>query len=181
MFLWQTYRNGVHSSCFRYFITWNCGAWLWNGMYAIQRVILLHDHLYFTFLIIGDTITMIFNSTSLWLDQCITKEGFELTRVTLIDVEGEVQYFCRIELWNLKVFMETILLSNCSDHYVMYYFLILMQVLIDKFVKPTNPIIDYNTRYLCIIGHSFCLIYLFFAWIHPKCCVFCSFGAMLQV
>ncbi|KAF7126415.1 hypothetical protein RHSIM_Rhsim11G0077000 [Rhododendron simsii] len=59
-------------------------------------------------------------------EMCVTNEGFELTKVTLVDIKGQ------FHLITLGV--------TCPVEDGVY-------VLLDKLVKPANSIVDYNTRY----------------------------------
>ncbi|KAL9251649.1 Small RNA degrading nuclease 5-like protein [Drosera capensis] len=90
-------------------------------------------------------------------EMCVTKDGFELTRVTLVDFKGEILYLGRPLTW-VTLASSAPKLVTCSvsielgggekerkeawgrrrRH---------IEVVLDKLVKPSNPIIDYNTRY----------------------------------
>ncbi|KAE9446532.1 hypothetical protein C3L33_21574, partial [Rhododendron williamsianum] len=59
-------------------------------------------------------------------EMCVTNEGFELTKVTLVDIKGQFHFI------TLDV--------TCAVEDGVY-------VLLDKLVKPANSIVDYNTRY----------------------------------
>ncbi|KAL8141374.1 hypothetical protein V2J09_007395, partial [Rumex salicifolius] len=64
-------------------------------------------------------------------EMCITCDGFELTRVTIVDMEGQFSY--------LSLYFGS---KNDANFDAGNF-----QVLLDKLVKPSNPITDYNTRY----------------------------------
>lgn len=81
----------------------------------------------------GDTRTPEQLLLALDCEMCRTTKGVELARLTLVDADGKV---CRLSLYWLV----------CADPTLLDR-LLLLQVLIDEFVRPMNPIVDYLTQY----------------------------------
>ncbi|KAG2389942.1 Small RNA degrading nuclease [Vigna angularis] len=101
-------------------------------------------------------------------EMCITNEGFELTRITLVDIKGQWQIWrsaiakclgCNTQILAKyeRCYPESDVKHGykvCDFHGSSHKFSAVipllrnrLTVLIDRLVKPSNAIIDYNTRF----------------------------------